>query len=207
MRPKLSQIIYVAQNSERVAPQAQLPDGGTIFVRHPTDEEIGNLYTLSQAEIGAEVAPLDLVLAVYKHNPDTFWGVYYMPEDTPADEAKFIGYYGFLHLNLAGEKALETGAFDALNPHMSELSKAGERPVIIYVWALVARRVARLATPLVARALGRDLYGGVPIYAKAGTLGGLNTIKHYGFVSARPSDFGLGDLFRLDPEVSGAVPG
>jgi hypothetical protein len=197
----------LAQNSERVAPQAQLPDGGTIFVRHPTDEEIGNLYTLSQAEIGAEVARLDLVQAVYKHNPDTFWGVYYMPEDTPAEEAKFIGYYGFLHLNAAGEKALETGAFDALNPELSQLCNAGERPVIIYVWALVARRVARLATPLVARALGRDLYGGVPIYAKAGTLGGLNTIKHYGFVSARPSDFGLGDLFRLDPEVSGAVPG
>jgi len=207
MRPKLSQIIYLAQNSERLAPQAQLPDGGTIFVRHPTDDDISNLYTLSQSEIGAEVAPLDLVRAVYKHNPDTFWGVYYMPEDTAAEDAKFVGYYGFLHLNPAGEKALESGTFNALTPEMSHLCHAGERPVIIYVWALVARRAARLATPLVARALGRDLYGGVPIYAKAGTLGGLNTIKHYGFVSARPSDFGLGDLFRLDPEVSGAVPG
>lgn len=176
-------------------------------MRHPNSEEISNLYTLSQTEIGATVAPLDVVQAVYNHNPDTFWGVYYMPEDTFAEDAKFIGYYGFLHLNPAGEKALEASAFDALNPDMSQLCLAGERPVIIYVWALVARRVARLATPLVARALGRDLYGGVPIYAKAGTLGGLNTIKHYGFVSARPSDFGLGDLFRLDPEVSGAVPG
>jgi hypothetical protein len=206
MRPKLSQIIYLAQNSQRIAPQAQLPDGGTIFVRHPSDEDMGNLYKLTQDEIG-EVAAREVVQAVYDHNPDTFWGVYYMPEDTPAEEARFIGYYGFLHLNPVGEKALETGAFDALNPDLAHLVKPGERPVVIYVWALVARRVARLATPLVARALGKDLYGGVPIYAKAGTLGGLATIKNYGFVSARPSDFGLGDLFRLDPEVSGAIPG
>ena len=75
----------------------------------------------------------------------------------------------------------------------------------MYVWALVARKVARVATVLVAKALGRDLYGGVPIYGRAATLGGVASLKGYGFEGARPSEKGLGDLFRLDPEAPQAA--
>jgi hypothetical protein len=205
MKSNLSDIIYLAQNSKTSSPSARLPDGGILFVHHPSDAEIGNLYELSMTEISPEVAPLELVQRVYKHNPDSFWGVYYAKSEALEDEPRFIGYYGFLHLNEAGNKALEDGSFDALHPGFDQLSKAGERPVVIYVWAIVAKKVARLATPLIAKALGKDRYGGVPIYAKAGTLGGLSTIRGYGFVGARPSEIGLGDLFRLDPEVSEAV--
>jgi hypothetical protein len=156
-------------------------------------------------EISPDVAPLELVQAVYKHNSDSFWGVYYNESDAPDSKPRFIGYYGFLHLNADGQESLESGAFDAFHPDFNQLAKDGERPAVIYVWAIVAKKVARLATPLIAKALGKDRYGGVPIYAKAGTLGGLSTIKGYGFVGARPSEKGLGDLFRLDPEVSEAA--
>lgn len=205
MKSNLSDIIYLAQNSKTSSPSARLPDGGILFVHHPSDAELGNLYELSMTEISPEVAPLELVHAVYKHNPDTFWGVYYAKSEALEDVPRFIGYYAFLHLNEAGNKALESGAFDALHPDFDQLAKAGERPTVIYVWAIVAKKVARLATPLIAKALGKERYGGVPIYAKAGTLGGLSTIRGYGFVGARPSEIGLGDLFRLDPEVSEAA--
>lgn len=205
MKSNLSDIIYLAQNSVTSSPSARLPDGGIIFVRHPSDQEIGNLYTLSQTEISDNVAPLSLVQDVYKHNRDSFWGVYYNKTGSAEETSAFIGYYGFLHLNAAGQVALEDGSFDALNPDFAQLATEGTRPAVIYVWAIVAKKVARLATPLIAKALGKDRYGGVPIYAKAGTLGGLSTIKGYGFVGARPSEKGLGDLFRLDPEVSEAV--
>jgi hypothetical protein len=205
MKSNLSDIIYLAQNSVTSSPSARLPDGGIIFVRHPSEQEISNLYALSQTEISPDVAPLELVRDVYKHNNDSFWGVYYMKSDSPDEIPAFIGYYGFLHLNAEGQERLEDGSFDALHPPFGQLAKEGERPAVIYVWALVAKKVARLATPLIAKALGKDRYGGVPIYAKASTFGGLSTIKGYGFVGARPSEKGLGDLFRLDPEVSEAA--
>jgi hypothetical protein len=205
MKSNLSDIIYLAQNSVTSSPSARLPDGGIIFVHHPSDQQISNLYSLSQTEISDNVAPLDLVREVYKRNKDSFWGVYYNKTGAPEDEPAFIGYYGFLHLNADGQKSLEDGSFDALHPDFAQLAVEGSRPAVIYVWALVAKKVARLATPLIAKALGKERYGGVPIYAKAGTLGGLSTIKGYGFVGARPSEKGLGDLFRLDPEVSEAV--
>jgi hypothetical protein len=151
--------------------------------------------------MNVEVASIDVVRRVYRHNPDTFWAVFFMPKDTEPEDAQFVGYYSFLFLNEAGEQALATGKFDGLDPDLNQLTEGGKRPIVAYIWALVARKVSSLATPLVAMALGRQLYSGVPIYAKASTLGGLNAIKRYGFVSARPSDFGLGDLFRLDPEV------
>ncbi len=205
MKSNLSDIIYLAQNSVTSSPSARLPDGGIIFVRHPSDQEISNLYALGVTEISDNVAPLSLVEAVYKHNRDSFWGVYYNKSDAPEEKPSFIGYYGFLHLNAAGQISLEDGSFDALHPGFDQLAPEGERPAVIYVWAIVAKKVARLATPLIAKALGKDRYGGVPIYAKAGTLGGLSTIRGYGFVGARPSEKGLGDLFRLDPEVSEAA--
>jgi hypothetical protein len=205
MKSNLSDIIYLAQNSITSSPSARLPDGGIIFVRHPSEQEINNLYAISQTEISDNVAPLELVKRVYKHNADSFFGVYYKKSEAEEDVPAFIGYYGFLHLNDEGQKYLEDGSFDALHPDFAQLAPEGTRPAVIYVWAIVAKKVARLATPLIAKALGKERYGGVPLYAKASTLGGLSTIRGYGFVGARPSEKGLGDLFRLDPEVSEAV--
>jgi hypothetical protein len=160
---------------------------------------------MSQTEISRTVAPFDLVKAVYKHNPDTFWGVYFSNDNT-RESARLVGYYSFLHLNEVGAKALEDGTFDGLNLDFGHLVPAGMKPTVVYVWALVARKVARIATVLVAKALGRDRYGGVPIYGRAATLGGVASLKGYGFESTRPSEKGLGDLFRLDPEVPQTIP-
>jgi hypothetical protein len=181
------------------ATSLRLPTGAILFVRHPTDDDLVRIRELSQSEISPVVAPMDLVKAVYRHNRDTFWGVY-LSQDGTEQGAKLIGYYSFLHLNEAGARALERGIFEGLNPDMAHLVAEGGRPVAIYVWGLVARKVARLATALVARALGRVRYSGVPIYGKAATLGGVAAFRHYGFESTRPSG-GIGGLYRLDPEV------
>jgi hypothetical protein len=109
-------------------------------------------------------------------------------------------------LNDVGRFALEKGTFDPVSPRLEQLVREGERPIVVYIWAIVAKKVARVATPLVAKALGKDRYGGVPIYTSAATLGGLNTIKSYGFVNVQPSKMGLGDLFRLDGDGPEAAP-
>jgi hypothetical protein len=205
MESNLRKIIHLAHNSERREPRFQLPDGSVIFVRQPSDEEIDHLYELSKTEISDSVAPLDLVKDVYKHNSDSIWGVYYTKANSP-ENVRFIGYYAFLHLNDVGRLALEKGTFDPVAPKLEQLVREGQRPIVVYIWAIVAKKVARVATPLVAKALGKDRYGGVPIYTSAATLGGLNTIKSYGFVNVQPSKMGLGDLFRLDGDGPEAAP-
>ncbi|HEY5047950.1 MAG TPA: hypothetical protein VII49_08035 [Rhizomicrobium sp.] len=200
----LNTVKHLAAGSGLREPSAPLPTGGILYVRHPSSEDILSIYEMSRIEISCSVAPLDLVKAVYGHNPDTFWGVYFS-HDNARDRARLIGYYSFLHLNAAGALALENGTFDGLNLDFSQLVGEGGTPAVIYVWALVARKVARIATVLVAKALGRDRYGGVPIYGRAATLGGVSSLKSYGFEGIRPCEKGLGDLFRLDPEVPQAA--
>ncbi len=200
----LNRVKHLASDNGVREPSAPLPKGGTLYVRHPSDDDIVTIYQMSQTEISPSVATLGLVRAVYKHNSDTIWGVYFSP-DNLRENATLVGYYSFLHLNEGGAAALENGTFDGINLDFNHLVRGGEKPTVVYVWALVARKVARIATVLVAKALGRDLYGGVPIYGRAATLGGVASLKGYGFESTRPSEKGLGDLFRLDPETSRAA--
>jgi hypothetical protein len=201
MESNLRKIIHSAHNSERREPRFQLPDGSVIFVRRPPIEQFDALYALTTSEITPSIAPLELVKAVYEHNSDTFWGVYYIKAGKP-DDVRFIGHYCFLHLNDVGRDAVENGTFNPVEPKLEQLVGEGEKPTVVYIWAIVAKKVARIATPLVAKALGKERYGGVPIYTSAATLGGLNTIKSYGFVNVRPAKEGLGDLFRLDGDAA-----
>jgi hypothetical protein len=53
---------------------------------------------------------------------------------------------------------------------------------------------------LVAEALGADRYGGLPIYATAGTLGGLKWLNHLGEADRGPAENGLGNVFRVDTQ-------
>ena len=196
----LNAVKHLASTDPIVEPFAPLPSGGILFVRHPSDDDLLLMHELTQKEITRTTVPMQLVREVFAYNPDTIWGVY-LSEDGSRQGASLIGYYSFLHLNEAGNAALEDGSFDAANPSFDHLVPEGGRPTVIYVWGLVARKVARIATVLVAKALGRERYGGVPIYGRAATLGGVASLKGYGFESTRPSEKGIGDLYRLDPEL------
>ena len=198
MKKTLNEIIMLESITPGHEPFVGLADGTVILVRRPTSEEIASVHSLTKAEIRASAVPLAVIQGVHNHNNDSIWGVYRAPS-ADKQNTQILGYYAFLHLNQAGRSMLERGAFDSTHLDLSLLVPSGVRPAAIYIWAVVARRLARIATPLVARALGRRTYGGLPIYCKAGTMGGLNVIKGYGFHSAREAETGLGHLFRLDP--------
>lgn len=195
----LNDVKHFAGNSGLREASARLPDGSWLLVRHPSEDDLGCIHALGQAEISRTVAELGLVQAVYKHNRDTFWGVYRGGDAGP--NVRLVGYYAFLHLNATGLAALQSDSFDGACPAFGHLVGEGGTPVAVYVWAIVARKVARVATVLVAKALGRDRYGGVPIYGRAATLGGVASLRSYGFDNLRPSSSGIGDLYRLDPET------
>lgn len=200
MKPTLKEIISLTRGPSMDEPSFELPDGSVVLVRRSADDEIENIHSLTQSEITVSTVSLSVIKAVHNHNKDSIWGIYHATDATKQTQ-RLIGHYSFLHLNQAGLAALERGELNASDPDLSLVARDGERPAAIYVWGVVARRVARIGTPLIAVALGKKRYGGLPIYTTAGSMGGLNTIISYGFSSARPAETGLGDLFRLDPPV------
>jgi hypothetical protein len=177
---------------------ARHPDGDIIAVRMAQLQEVGALHALTIMEIGPSVAALATMIAVYKHNPESLWTIHRRPLADGCD--RLAGYFGFLHLNAAGLQALHERTLSGRQPDLGLLACAGERPAAIYVWAGIARKVRAIAEMLVAQALGAERYGGLPIYATAGTLGGLKWLNHLGEADRGPKESGLGNVFRIDTQ-------
>ena len=178
-------------------PETRHPEGGIVFVRVARFEEIEALHELTVREIGRQVAPLEAMQDVYRHNPETLWVIFRSPTEDRS-QAWIAGYYGFLHLNEAGHQALQARTLTPRQPDLRLLAAAGERPAAVYVWAIVARKLTTLTLPLMGKGLGIKRYGGLQFYATAATMGGLNGLKGYGFQGAGAADDDkLGDLFKF----------
>ena len=182
---------------------ARHPDGDIIVVKMAQPEDVDVLHALTIMEIGPSVAALETMRAVYRHNPETLWTIY--RRSPQGGDDRLAGYFGFLHLNAAGLRALEERTLSGREPDLTLLAPAGDRPVAIYVWAGIARKVRALAEMLVAQAMGAERYGGLPIYATAGTLGGLKWLNHLGEADRGPAENALGNVFRIDTQRSVAA--
>lgn len=172
------------------------PEGGAVLFRRALADEIATLHTLTVREIGPDTATLAVMQKVHQHNPDCLWSI--LREDGEGSPPRLVGYYGYLHLNAAGLAALEAGLFDAREPKLTELAPEAERPAAIYIWAMVARKLRALVSPLIPRALPKEIYGGLPILARAGTLGGLNRLNKVASSEGNDAANGIGDIFRVD---------
>lgn len=183
---------------------ANHPEGGTVFLRMADFSEIEALHELTVTQIGKLVAPLQAMQDVYRHNPESTWVIFRSPSGDRSD-SYLAGYYAFLPLNEAGHEALKNRTLRARQPDVRLLAAAGERPAAVYVWAIVAKRLMTLTTPLVGKALGVKRYGGLPFYATAATMSGLNAVKGFGFKSTTADEEDkLGDLFQFNmPGASG----
>lgn len=167
-----------------------------VHVRRLREDELGRAMTLVQRRLDAEVASFETVRDVLRHNPDSVWGIYRFRErDNP--NAEVLGFYSMLLFNAAGAALLRQGDYDATRPRVEHLAGPGERPAIVYFWALVAEGLTMAAGPMIARAMGK-LYAGVPIYTTAGTVAGLKKIKKSGYRPVLPGREGIGDVFWLE---------
>lgn len=192
----LSDDIDLAQKISLEEPAVRTPDGGLVYVRIARFEEIETLRNLAAVQIDEGVCPTKAMQDIYRHNPETVWTILRSPNEGK-DLARMVGFYCFLHLNAAGLGALNARTLRPRHPDPALLAAAGERPAAVYIWAVVAPKLTRLTTPLIGKGLGVKRYGGLPFYATAGTLGGLNWLKNYGFDGASGDDSGLGDLFHF----------
>jgi len=192
----LEEVLDNAPNQGREEPWSSTPDGGIVFLRRAKPEELPELHALAQQEIGADIATFETVQALHNHNRDSIWCVFRASDNTRAD-AKLVGWYGLVFLTQPGTEQLEAGTFDGRDLDLRLVVPTATHPASIYIWVVIARRHVRIATFLLANALGAEIYGGAPLYARAGTVGGLQALKGYGF-SGIESEQNVGKLFRLD---------
>ncbi len=198
MSKKLGDLLDLAPDKAKDEPWSSVPDGGVIWIRRAREEELPEIFEWTKKEVSEDIAPFEVLQRMYQHNGDAIWSGMHRASDNTRSDAKMVGFYALIHLNPAGLEQLEAGTFDGRDPDMRLIMPTATRPAAIYVWTIVVRRVARIATWLLANALGAEIYGGVPIFATAGTIGGLNIIRGYGFTGQSSADAKVGQLFRLD---------
>jgi hypothetical protein len=168
---------------------ASLRDGSQIYVSKSRIAEMPAIQFQVQSEIGASVADLPTMLQFFHRNSDSFWSI---REASTQDRR---GCILFLFPRRECLEAICTHRMDMTRPDPTLFARTGERPGAVYIWAVVARRMAREALALVAQELSPQLYGAIPIYTRAGSLGGLNALVSSGSASLDAPQ--LGGLFQM----------
>ncbi|MGN6515271.1 MAG: GNAT family N-acetyltransferase [Rhizomicrobium sp.] len=170
------------------------PEGGKVWIRPPEATEIPEIHRLLLQEVSPDAGPVEAMMDVFAHNSDSLWAI---ECGSPAGTVSIIGFYAFLMLNRAGLSALQAGTLQRTRPPLACLAPFGEEPAAIYVWAVVARRLAKRLRPLIARALG-TLYKDVPIFAFVATEGGRKAGADRGFTaSGAGAQLQVGQLMQL----------
>jgi hypothetical protein len=113
-------------------------DKGRSHARAARREEIRPLIEEAASAIGSPLADLDLVTAIHERDPDSVWAF--------ERNGSVIGGVAFLFLNHEGVAALVDGRLDPSRPEPKWLVAADQKPVGIYVWALLGK--GRAASPL-----------------------------------------------------------
>ncbi|HWA91459.1 MAG TPA: hypothetical protein VG889_15590 [Rhizomicrobium sp.] len=172
-----------------------------LSVRRIRETEAERAFALARQYLQTPLAPDDRVRAIYRHNPDTFWAIVAGPDE------ELVGFYSFLLLTMDGVLKLLAGDLDATSPSVEHIALPGQRPAGVYIWAVVARGLTKITGPLIIQAM-TSLYWGLPIYATAGTVPGLNKIISTGFRPVAEGITGVGSLFVYDawPDRQSAIP-
>jgi hypothetical protein len=122
-----------------------------------------------------------------------------------------VGFYLLAMLSASGLTAYQDDSFNPLDPDLSHIVPSGVRPAAIYAWGIVARKMAAQTNPLIAKALTKEIYGGVPIVARAATRGGHLSARQYGLRQDDNTRAAGADRYRLDalggPAASPALAG
>lgn len=178
------------------------PDGGLMWIRPPRLAEFPEIHRLACSEIARDASSRETLESVYRRNRDSFWAIDH--QGPTSDTAQLVGFYCFLPLTHGGCEALEAGALDTKSPPLDMIAPFGTRPECLYLWGVVARRIAKSINPLISRAMG-TLYSGVKVYVTASTPGGLKAASERGFVSDKGGDNRMGALMKL-PMLSPSKP-
>jgi hypothetical protein len=145
-----------------------------LVVRPAQRSEIPALLEAAQAAIGSQLAPLDVVLEVLDHDPDSVWAFDRL--------GRLVGGLALLFLTEEGVSALVDGSLNRLAPPHSMLVGPHEKPKGIYLWSLYStRRGAAGLTHCFVRLQG-PRYANADLWAGPNTNDGLRFNRTHGFI-------------------------
>ena len=183
--------------SEQTELWGRLDEETSVCLRRASPLEIATLHALIAKDIGGKVASLPVMVKASQINRDSFWTIIRRRDSDGRDE--ITGCYAFLFLNALGERAIEARTFDATDPPLEYLVSSGERPALVYMWAIVARKMLAVTFPMISQGFDSGPYGGLPVVGRAGSMGGLKALSASADAMDPPA---IGTLFMLQRKAA-----
>jgi predicted GNAT family N-acyltransferase len=145
----------------------------------PSEEVIADLVAKARLSIPG-LAPASEAIKVQRHNSACLMALARKSKFDPAAPTG-EGFIAMLPLNGLGMELLALDALEATKPNLKFLSRPGERPEGIYLWAIFAPGLGAASMALFMEKLTSEQYAGLDIYARAVTAEGRNFLKTMGF--------------------------
>ncbi|HEX3951019.1 MAG TPA: GNAT family N-acetyltransferase [Steroidobacteraceae bacterium] len=179
--------------------------GRSIVAYNPSAEVLRSLFDRVAGQIEG-IAPLDAVMRVYRHNPETIVVFSRGGWQTSVGPAP-MGFASHLPLNASGLDALFTGLLDTANPGLQYVCAQNERPAAIYFWGLHSTPEVAGGMALVMERMTSEKYRDLPIYCRAANSTAYKLFCNLGFVQGAIYQGILkSDLMTCVPPESDAQP-
>lgn len=124
-------------------------------------DELGAVRALAVALISPHVASEESLAAIYRR---TGYGVHVVRKD-----GEVAGVLALIFLNHAGLKAVETDAFNPLDPGLEYIVEGDEPPVAVYCWGIAANRRRAAGTLVEGSWAVRSVLPDTPYFVRAAT--------------------------------------
>ncbi len=144
-----------------------------IDLARATDSDLEVISELAAAQIPGELASSDVVRQVTAHNPNNLLLF--------KQGRGVMGGWSMLMLNGPGMEALFLGEIDLANPDDQYLVGPTEVPNAIYVWAVVAPKLAAEGIRHVSKFLRSPIYRKANLYSRPNTPVGVQLNLRLGF--------------------------
>jgi hypothetical protein len=151
-----------------------------VYSQPASHGDIHALHEMFKSHIDRPIALPEVAVRVQEASPNSIWSIY------AADG--LAGGVAFLPLNALGLYQLIYGKIDLTDPPLAALAVRSERPVILYLWAAVARHRAVIGFADVLRQLDIQRFRGIDIWMHTVTPGAERLAEGLGLES-----FGEGD--------------
>jgi len=151
-----------------------------VYAQPASHRDIHALHGMFKARIDQPIALPEVAVRVQDASPNSIWSIYAMDG--------LAGGVAFLPLNSLGLYQLIYGKIDLTDPPLAALAVRSERPVILYLWAAIARHRAVIGFADVLRQLEVQRFRGIDIWMHTVTPGAERLAEGLGLEA-----FGQGD--------------
>ncbi len=158
-----------------------------VYAQPASRADIEQLHGMLGESIEAPLASLESALRVQQASPHSIWSVH--------SSAGLLGGAAFLPLNALGLYKLIYGKLDRANPPLDSIAVGMERPVVLYVWGVVARGSGVLGLSEILPQLETQRFAGVDIWADPVTEEGERLARRLGLTRI---SHGTQTFYKLD---------